>query len=59
MIIHKPGFPGITSTFPAGAKSLQSCPTLRPHRRWPTRLPRPWDSPSKNTGVGTYPRKPN
>ena len=22
-----------------------------PHRRQPTRLPRPWDSPSKNTGV--------
>ena len=23
-----------------------------PHRRQPTRLPRPWDSPDKNTGVG-------
>ena len=34
------------------AKSLQSCPTLRPHRRKRTRLPRPWDSPGKNTGVG-------
>ena len=22
-----------------------------PHRRQPTRLPRPWDSPAKNTGV--------
>ena len=29
----------------AAAKSLQSCPTLRPNRRQPTRLPRPWDSP--------------
>ena len=36
------------------AKSLQSCPTLRLHRRQPTRLPRPWDSPSKNTGVGCH-----
>ena len=36
----------------ATAKSLQSCPTLRPHRRQPTRLPCPWDSPGKNTGVG-------
>ena len=36
------------------AKSLQSCPTLRPHRRQPTRLPRPWDSPGKNTGVGCH-----
>ena len=24
----------------------------RPHRRQPTRLPRPWDSPGENTGVG-------
>ena len=23
--------------------------TVRPHRRQPTRLPRPWDSPGKNT----------
>ena len=36
----------------AAAKSRQSCPTLRPHRRQPTRLPCPWDSPGKNTGVG-------
>ena len=26
---------------------------MRPHRRQPTRLPRPWDSPGKNT-VGCY-----
>ena len=38
----------------ATAKSLQSCPTLRPHRRQPTRLPHPWDSPGKNTGVGCH-----
>ena len=25
--------------------------SVRPNRRQPTRLPRPWDSPSKNTGV--------
>ena len=25
---------------------------MRPHRRQPTRLRRPWDSPGKNTGVG-------
>ena len=24
---------------------------VQPHRRQPTRLPRPWDSPGKNTGV--------
>ena len=28
--------------------------TLRPHRRQPTRLPHPWDSPGKNTGVGCH-----
>ena len=35
---------------------LLSCfsQTLQPHRRLPTRLPRPWDSPGKNTGVGCY-----
>ena len=37
----------------AAAKSLQSCPpSVRPHRWQPTRLPRPWDSPDKNIGVG-------
>ena len=38
----------------AAAKSLQSCPTLCNPRRQPTRLPRPWDSPGKNTGVGCH-----
>ena len=42
-------------TAAAAATSLQSCPTLcDPHRQQPTRLPRPWDSPGKNTGVGCY-----
>ena len=30
---------------------VQLCAT---HRRQPTRLPRPWDSPGKNTGVGCH-----
>ena len=39
----------------ASANSLQSCPTLcNPHRRQPTRLPRPWDSPGNNIGVGCH-----
>ena len=38
----------------AAAKSLQSCLTLQPHRWQPTRLPHPWDSPGKNTGVGCH-----
>ena len=28
--------------------------SVQPHRRQPTRLPHPWDSPSKNTGVGCH-----
>ena len=27
---------------------------MRPHRWQPTRLPGPWDSPGKNTGVGCH-----
>ena len=27
---------------------------MRPNGRQPTRLPRPWDSPGKNTGVGCH-----
>ena len=38
----------------AAAKSLQSCPTVRPHRQQPTRFRHPWDSPDKNTGVGCH-----
>ena len=47
---------GLAAVAAAAAKSLQSCPTdsLRPHRWQPTRLPRPWDSPGKNTGVGCH-----
>ena len=48
--------------YAAAAKSLQSdsvgpnlqCLTVRPHRRQPTRLPRPWDFPGKSTGVGCH-----
>ena len=28
--------------------------SVRPHRRQPTRLPHPWDSPGKNSGVGCH-----
>ena len=44
------------ATATAAAKSLQSCPTLcDPRDVWlPTRLPRPWNSPGKNTGVGCH-----
>ena len=39
----------------AAAKLLQLCPTLcDPIDGSPPRLPRPWDSPGKNTGVGCH-----
>ena len=38
----------------AAAKLLQSCPALCDPRQKPTRLPCPWDSPGKNTGVGCH-----
>ena len=38
----------------AAGKSLQSCPTLRPHRQPTTSFHHPWDSPGKNTGVGCH-----
>ena len=39
----------------AAAKSRQSClASVRPHRRQPTRLSCPWDSPGRNTGVGCH-----
>ena len=28
--------------------------SVRPHRWQPTKLPHPWDSPDKNTGVGCH-----
>ena len=43
------------SIYTAAAKSLQSCPTpYDPIRQQPTRLPRPGNSPGKNTGVGCH-----
>ena len=39
----------------AAANSLHSCPiSVWSQRRQPTRLPHPWDSPGKNTGVGCH-----
>ena len=39
----------------AAAKSLQSLSnSMQPQGQQPTRLPRSWDSPGKNTGVGCH-----
>ena len=37
---------------PAAASVVSD--SVRPHRRQPTRLPHPWVSPGKNTGVGCH-----
>ena len=44
------------NTPPAAADAAASVMShsVRPHRRHPTGLPRPWDSPGKNTGVGCH-----
>ena len=41
---------------PAAAAAISSVvsDSVRPHRRQPTRLLHPWDSPGKNTGVGCH-----
>jgi len=45
----------LISNAAAAAKSLQSCPTLcDPIDGSPPGLPRPWDSPGKNTGVDCH-----
>ena len=52
------GFPFLFS-LPVDAKTYVNVASVvsdsvRPHRRQPTRLLRPWDSPVKNTGVGCH-----
>ena len=39
---------------PSASGSSVVADSVQPHRRQPTRLPHPWDSPGKNTGVGCH-----
>ena len=39
---------------PAAAATSVVSDSVRPNRRQPTTLCRPWDSPGKNTGVGCH-----
>ena len=41
-------------SYTAAPKCFSRVPLHASHRRQPTRLPRPWDSPGKNTGVGHH-----
>ena len=44
----------LTAAAAAAAVASVVSNSVRPHRRQPTRLPRPWDSAGKNTGVGCH-----
>ena len=44
----------ISECFTAAAVTSVMSDSVRPHRQQPTRLPCPWDSPGKNTGVGCH-----
>ena len=56
--VHLPGFKDtytIKAEFCWCCLVANSCPILlRPHGQQPARLPCPWHSPSKNTGVGCH-----
>ena len=44
----------VSAAAAAAAAAAAKSDSVRPHRRQPTRLPHPWDSPGKNTGVGCH-----
>ena len=44
----------IAAAIAAAAVASVVSDSVRPHRRQPTRLPHPWDSPGKNIGVGCH-----
>ena len=46
--------PEVTVAAAAAANPSVVSDFVRPHRRQPTRLHCPWDSPGKNTGVGCH-----
>ena len=46
--------PTLSSPHAAAKSASVVSDSVRPHRRKPTRLPRPWDSPGKNAGVGRH-----
>ena len=48
-----PSAPALSTLSHASNLDWQSI-SVRPHRRQPTRLPHPWDSPGKTTGVGCH-----
>ena len=53
-VTHLRGSGAGTLGVPLGGTRRVGSNSVPPHRRQPTRLPRPWDSPGKNTGVGCH-----
>jgi len=51
---HPLGSPLITMLLLLLLSRFSPVRSVRPHRRQPTRLPHPWDSPGRNTGVGCH-----
>ena len=60
-------YPSLSNSYPLSRWCYQHCccccccqvasvvsNSVRPHGLQPTRLPHPWDSPGKNTGVGCH-----
>ena len=61
MDCNTPGFPVLHYLLAAAAAAAAAVAvasvvsdSVRPHRLQPIRLPRPWDSPGKKTGVGCH-----
>ena len=46
--------PSYSTAFPCCYVTSVISDSAQPHRQQPTRLPHPWDSPGKNTGVGCH-----
>ena len=51
---HWSGLPFPSPMHESESEVAQSCLTQQPYGRQPTRLPCPWDSPGKKTGVGCH-----
>ena len=50
--LPQPGIERGSPVFQADSSVVSD--SVRPHRRQPTRLPRPWDFPGRSTGVGCH-----
>ena len=54
MLHITPAWETLDPAFGGGPDAPVVSYSVRPHRQQPMRLPHPWDSPGKNTGVGCH-----